>query len=55
MDLSWAHAGPSFLAGFFVCLVECVEALTVVLAVGVYGAGVGRSAARRLQLLCFWE
>jgi Ca2+/H+ antiporter, TMEM165/GDT1 family len=34
MDLSWAHAGPSFLASFFACLVECVETLTVVLAVG---------------------
>jgi uncharacterized membrane protein len=34
MDLNWAHAGPSILASFLACLVECTEALTVVLAVG---------------------
>src|SRR5882672_5571772 len=33
--LSWAHAGPSVLAAFLASLVEFVEALTVVLAVGV--------------------
>src|SRR5436309_3705628 len=32
--LSWAHAGPSVLAAFLASLVEFVEALTVVLAVG---------------------
>ena len=31
---SWAHAGPSVLAAFLASLVEFVEALTVVLAVG---------------------
>jgi uncharacterized membrane protein len=34
MDIHWAHSGPSFVASFLACLVECVEALTVVLAVG---------------------
>src|SRR6266851_789091 len=32
--LNWAHAGPSVLAAFLASLVEFVEALTVVLAVG---------------------
>lgn len=32
--MNWAHAGPSILASFLASLVECVEALTVVLAVG---------------------
>jgi uncharacterized membrane protein len=34
MNIHWAHSGPSFVASFLACLVECVEALTVVLAVG---------------------
>ena len=34
MDSSWAHAGTAILASFLASLVECVEALTVVLAVG---------------------
>jgi Uncharacterized protein family UPF0016 len=34
MDINWTHAGPSILAVFLASLVECVEALTVVLAVG---------------------
>jgi Ca2+/H+ antiporter, TMEM165/GDT1 family len=34
MDINWTHAGPSILAAFLASLVECVEALTVVLAVG---------------------
>jgi uncharacterized membrane protein len=34
MDLNWTHAGSSLLASFLACLVECVEALTVILAVG---------------------
>jgi uncharacterized membrane protein len=33
-DLTWSHAGPSALAGFLAALVEFVEALTVILAVG---------------------
>jgi uncharacterized membrane protein len=32
--IDWAHAGPTVLAGFLASLVEFVEALTVVLAVG---------------------
>ena len=32
--IAWSHAGPSVLAAFLASLVECVEALTVVLAVG---------------------
>jgi Ca2+/H+ antiporter, TMEM165/GDT1 family len=34
MNVHWAYSGPSFVASFLACLVECVEALTVVLAVG---------------------
>jgi Ca2+/H+ antiporter, TMEM165/GDT1 family len=34
MNIHWAHSGPSFVASFLACLVECIEALTVVLAVG---------------------
>ena len=34
MDSNWAHAGPTVLAAFLASLVEFVEALTVVLAVG---------------------
>jgi uncharacterized membrane protein len=34
MDLNWTHAGSSLLASFLAFLVECVEALTVILAVG---------------------
>ena len=32
--MNWAHAGTSIVASFLASLVECVEALTVVLAVG---------------------
>ena len=35
MPIDWAHAGATLLASFLASLVECVEALTVVLAVGV--------------------
>ena len=34
MGLGWAHLGTSVVASFLASLVECVEALTVVLAVG---------------------
>lgn len=34
MGISWAHMGTSIVASFLASLVECVEALTVVLAVG---------------------
>src|SRR5882724_7640809 len=33
--ITWAHAGPSVAAAFLASLVEFIEALTVVLAVGV--------------------
>ena len=33
MVVGWTHAAPSVLAAFFASLVECVEALTVILAV----------------------
>lgn len=47
--LNWAHAGPTVAAAFLASLVEFVEALTVVLAVGAVrgwrhalaGAGLG--------------
>jgi uncharacterized membrane protein len=34
MAINWAHMGTSILASFLASLVECVEALTVVLAIG---------------------
>ncbi len=34
MGFSWAHLGTSIIASFLASLVECVEALTVILAVG---------------------
>ncbi|WP_216856791.1 COG4280 domain-containing protein [Acidisoma sp. S159] len=34
LNIGWAHAGPSILAAFLASLVEFVEALTVVLAIG---------------------
>ena len=34
MPVSWSYVGPSVLGSFLASLVECVEALTVVLAVG---------------------
>jgi hypothetical protein len=34
MSINWTHAAPTVLAAFFASLVEFVEALTVVLAVG---------------------
>ena len=34
MPMPWLHAAPTVLAAFLASLVECVEALTVVLAVG---------------------
>jgi Ca2+/H+ antiporter, TMEM165/GDT1 family len=53
--MNWAHTAPSILASFLASLVECVEALTVVLAVGsVRGwrsALVGSAAAIGILLL----
>ena len=34
MDINWTHSGPTFLASFLAAVVEAVEALTVILAVG---------------------
>src|SRR5665213_708085 len=34
MGIGWAHTGTSIIASFLASLVECVEALTVILAVG---------------------
>ncbi len=54
MDMNWAHAGPSLLASFLASLVECVEALTVVLAVGStrgWKSALGGSAAALAVLL----
>jgi uncharacterized membrane protein len=54
-DMNWAHAGPSILASFLASLVECVEALTVVLAIGSIrgwrSALLGSSAATGILLL----
>lgn len=55
--MNWAHAGPTLVASFLAALVECVEALTVVLAVGtVRGwrsalAGTGAALAILLVLI----
>ena len=32
--MNWTHIAPSIAASFLACLVECVEALTVILAIG---------------------
>ena len=34
MDINWTHGGPTFAASFLAAVVETVEALTVILAVG---------------------
>jgi uncharacterized membrane protein len=34
MELGWTHAAPSVLAAFFASFVECIEALTIILAIG---------------------
>jgi Ca2+/H+ antiporter, TMEM165/GDT1 family len=52
--IPWAHAGPPLLASFLASLVECVEALTVVLAVGAvrgWRSAVGGSVGGLLVLL----
>jgi Ca2+/H+ antiporter, TMEM165/GDT1 family len=55
MLINWTHVGPTVVAAFLASLVEFVEALTVVLAVGVVrgwrGALMGSGAAT-LGLLC---
>jgi len=44
-SIGWAHAGPSIVAAFLASLVEFVEALTVVLAIGGVRGWRCRSAA----------
>lgn len=55
MDIGWAHTGTSVIASFLASLVECIEALTVVLAVGTVrgwrSAIAGSAAAVALLLL----
>jgi uncharacterized membrane protein len=51
--INWTHAGPSVLAAFLASLVEFVEALTVVLAVGAtrgWRGAIGGAAAALLVL-----
>jgi Ca2+/H+ antiporter, TMEM165/GDT1 family len=57
--MNWAHVGPVILAAFLASLVECVEALTIVLAVGttrgwrpaLSGAGAGALVLTTLTLV----
>lgn len=54
MLIDWTHAGATLLASFLASLVECVEALTVVLAVGVtrgWRSALAGSASAVLVLL----
>lgn len=54
MPIDWTHAAATLLAAFLASLVECVEALTVVLAVGVtrgWRSAVAGSALAVLVLL----
>ena len=54
MDVGWTHAAPSILAAFLASLVECVEALTIVLAVGSvrgWRSALGGSSAALVVLL----
>jgi len=50
-DIQWAHAGTTMLAGFLASLVEFVEALTVVLAVGAVRGWRGALGGTFLALL----
>ena len=49
--ITWAHAGPSMLAAFLASLVEFIEALTVVLAVGAVRGWRGAIGGTVLALL----
>jgi Ca2+/H+ antiporter, TMEM165/GDT1 family len=54
MIINWVHAGPSMLAAFLASLVEFVEALTVILAVGAirgWRGALGGTAAALVVLL----
>jgi uncharacterized membrane protein len=50
-DIDWAHAGPTVLAGFLASLVEFIEALTVVLAVGAVRGWKGALGGTALALV----
>ena len=51
MSIDWAHAGPTILAAFLASLVEFVEALTIVLAVGAVRGWRGALGGTGLALL----
>ena len=51
MGVDWAHAGPTILAAFLASLVEFVEALTIVLAVGAVRGWRGALGGTGLALL----
>lgn len=51
LAIDWAHAGPTMLAGFLASLVEFIEALTVVLAVGATRGWKGALGGTGLALL----
>ena len=51
MDVNWTHAAPSVLAAFFGSLVEFIEALTIVLAVGAVRGWRGAIAGTTLALV----
>jgi uncharacterized membrane protein len=54
LNIDWGHAGPTMLAGFLASLVEFIEALTVVLAVGAtrgWKGALGGTALAMLLLL----
>ncbi len=51
MPTDWAHAGPTILAAFLASLVEFVEALTIVLAVGAVRGWRGALGGTGLALL----
>lgn len=51
MNVAWGHAGPTMLAAFLASLVEFIEALTVVLAVGATRGWKGAIGGTVLALL----
>lgn len=51
LNVDWGHAGPTMLAGFLASLVEFIEALTVVLAVGATRGWKGAIGGTVLALL----
>lgn len=53
LSIGWVHAAPSILASFLASMVECIEALTVILAVGSvrgWRSALGGSAAAIVAL-----